>query len=245
MKIATIIPARYQSSRFEGKPLAKINDKPMIQHVYERAARSRATDMTVVATDDQRIQEAVEAFGGKVIMTDTVHHSGTDRLAEAAALLKLEMNDIVINVQGDQPLIDPRSLDQVISPFETDDTLDMTTLVFRIVDSREKINPKDVKVVFDKNGNALYFSRAPIPFGRDKPAEDMYKHLGVYAYRRRFLDTFSQFPQGILERIEKLEQLRVLENGMPLRVVVTPYDSPEVDIPDDIQRIETIINRNH
>jgi 3-deoxy-manno-octulosonate cytidylyltransferase (CMP-KDO synthetase) len=244
MKIATIIPARYQSSRFEGKPLATIHGKPMIQHVYERSARSKAADMTVVATDDQRIQDAVEAFGGKVIMTNTVHHSGTDRLAEAAQLLDLSMDDIVINVQGDQPLIDPRSLDQVISPFETDDKLDMSTLAFRIVDPREKINPKDVKVVFDKTGNALYFSRAPIPFGRDKPAEDMYKHLGVYAYRRRFLDTFNQFPQGILENIEKLEQLRVLENGIPLRVVVTPFDSPEVDIPDDIQRIETIINNN-
>jgi 3-deoxy-manno-octulosonate cytidylyltransferase (CMP-KDO synthetase) len=244
MKIATIIPARYQSSRFEGKPLATIHGKPMIQHVYERSARSKAADMTVVATDDQRIQDAVEAFGGKVIMTNTVHHSGTDRLAEAAQLLDLSMDDIVINVQGDQPLIDPRSLDQVISPFETDDKLDMSTLAFRIVDPREKINPKDVKVVFDKTGNALYFSRAPIPFGRDKPAEDMYKHLGVYAYRRRFLDTFNQFPQGILENIEKLEQLRVLENGILLRVVVTPFDSPEVDIPDDIQRIETIINNN-
>jgi 3-deoxy-manno-octulosonate cytidylyltransferase (CMP-KDO synthetase) len=243
MKIATIIPARYQSSRFEGKPLAQINGKPMIQHVYERSARSRTTDMTVVATDDQRIQEAVESFGGTVIMTNTVHHSGTDRLAEAAALLKLEMDDIVINVQGDQPLIDPRSLDQVISPFEKDNDLEMTTLAFRIVDPREKINPKDVKVVFDQNGNALYFSRAPIPFGRDKPAEDMYKHLGVYAYRRRFLDTFSQFQQGKLENIEKLEQLRVLENGISLRVVVTPYDSPEVDIPDDIQRIEAIIHQ--
>jgi 3-deoxy-manno-octulosonate cytidylyltransferase (CMP-KDO synthetase) len=244
MKIATIIPARYQSSRFEGKPLATIHGKPMIQHVYERSAHSKAADMTVVATDDQRIQDAVESFGGKVIMTKTVHHSGTDRLAEAAQLLDLGMDDIVINVQGDQPLIDPRSLDQVISPFEKDDKLDMSTLAFRIVDPREKINPKDVKVVFDKNGNALYFSRAPIPFGRDKPAENMYKHLGVYAYRRRFLDTFNQFQQGILENIEKLEQLRVLENGVTLRVVVTPFDSPEVDIPDDIERIEAIINNN-
>ena len=244
MKIATIIPARYQSSRFEGKPLATIHGKPMIQHVYERSAHSKAADMTVVATDDQRIQDAVESFGGKVIMTKTVHHSGTDRLAEAAQLLDLGMDDIVINVQGDQPLIDPRCLDQVISPFEKDDKLDMSTLAFRIVDPREKINPKDVKVVFDKNGNALYFSRAPIPFGRDKPAENMYKHLGVYAYRRRFLDTFNQFQQGILENIEKLEQLRVLENGVTLRVVVTPFDSPEVDIPDDIERIEAIINNN-
>jgi len=242
MKIATIIPARYQSSRFEGKPLASIHGKPMIQHVYERAARSKAADMTVVATDDQRIQEAVEAFDGKVIMTNTVHHSGTDRLAEAANLLELGVDDIVINVQGDQPLIDPRSLDQVISPFESDGSLNMTTLAFRIIDPREKINPKDVKVVFDKNGYALYFSRAPIPFGRDKPAEDMYKHLGVYAYRRRFLDAFNQFPQGILENVEKLEQLRVLENGVSIRIVVTPFDSPEVDIPEDIQRIETIIN---
>jgi 3-deoxy-manno-octulosonate cytidylyltransferase (CMP-KDO synthetase) len=241
MKIATIIPARYQSSRFEGKPLASIHGKPMIQHVYERSVSSRASDMTAVATDDQRIQKAVEAFGGKVIMTDTVHHSGTDRLAEAANLLKLGIDDIVINVQGDQPLIDPRSLDQVIAPFEQDDKLDMATLAFRIVDPREKINPKDVKVVFDKDGNALYFSRAPIPFGRDKPAEDMYKHLGVYAYRRRFLDKFNQFPQGILENIEKLEQLRVLENGIPLRVVVTPFDSPEVDVPEDIQRIESLM----
>ncbi|ETR69047.1 MAG: 3-deoxy-manno-octulosonate cytidylyltransferase (CMP-KDO synthetase) [Candidatus Magnetoglobus multicellularis str. Araruama] len=243
MKIATIIPARYQSSRFEGKPLAPIHDKPMIQHVYERAARSRAVDITVVATDDKRIQEAVEQFDGKVIMTNTVHQSGTDRLAEAAQILTLDPDDIVINVQGDQPLIDPRSIDQVLKPFETDHEPQMSTLGFRIVDPREKINPKDVKVVFDRQGNALYFSRAPIPFGRDKPAEDMFKHLGVYAYRRKFLDTFNQFPQGRLENIEKLEQLRALENGASIRVVITPFDSPEVDIPDDIKRIESLMDQ--
>jgi len=242
MQTAIIIPARYQSNRFPGKPLAPIKGKPMIQHVQERALRSKTADMTVVATDDLRIKEAVEKYGGKVIMTETIHHSGTDRLAEASEILKLSPNDIVINVQGDQPLIDPRSLDQVIQPFHEDEDLNMTTLVFRIVDPREKINPKDVKVVFDKNGTALYFSRAPIPFGRDKPAQDMYKHLGVYAYRRRFLDTFNQLPCGILEDIEKLEQLRVLENGMPIRVVITPFDSPEVDLPDDIKRIESIMD---
>ncbi|KPA10651.1 3-deoxy-D-manno-octulosonate cytidylyltransferase [Candidatus Magnetomorum sp. HK-1] len=238
MKSAIIIPARFQSSRFEGKPLALIHKKPMIQHVYERCTGSTCTDTVVVATDDERIQKAVESFGGKVIMTATVHNSGTDRLAEAARILNLSSEDIVINVQGDQPLIDPRSLDQVIEPFKSDDQLEMTTLAFRIVDPREKINPKDVKVVFDKNGNALYFSRAPIPFGRDETADEMYKHLGVYAYRRRFLDTFHELPQGMLENVEKLEQLRVLENGMQIRIVVTEFDSPEVDIPGDIQRIE-------
>jgi len=239
MQTAIIIPARYQSSRFEGKPLALIQDKPMIQHVYERASRAKCADTVVVATDDERIKQAVEGFSGKVIMTDTVHHSGTDRLAEAARILKLSEKDIVINVQGDQPLIDPRSLDQVIEPFNYNDSLDMTTLAFRIVNPREKIDPKDVKVVFDKNGYALYFSRAPIPFGRDKASDDMYKHLGVYAYRRRFLDTFHELPQGSLENVEKLEQLRVLENGMPIRIVVTQFDSPEVDVPQDIQRIES------
>jgi len=239
MKSAIIIPARFQSSRFEGKPLALINDKPMIQHVYERCSRSTCTDTIVVATDDERIKDAVESFGGKVIMTATVHNSGTDRLAEAAELLKLSSEDIVINVQGDQPLINPKSLDQVIEPFNLDRSIEMTTLAFRIIDPREKINPKDVKVVFDKNGEALYFSRAPIPFGRDKTADDMYKHLGVYAYKRSFLETFNKLPQGILENIEKLEQLRVLENGMRIRIVVTEFDSPEVDIPDDIQRIES------
>ncbi|MBF0449434.1 MAG: 3-deoxy-manno-octulosonate cytidylyltransferase [Candidatus Magnetomorum sp.] len=238
MQFAVIIPARYQSSRFEGKPLALIHKKPMIQHVYERASRSTSANTVVVATDDERIRQAVEGFGGKVIMTDTVHRSGTDRLAEAAQLLNLSEQDIVINVQGDQPLIDPRSLDQVVEPFKTDSQLNMTTLAFRIINLREKIDPKDVKVVFDKNGSALYFSRAPIPFGRDKASDDMYKHLGVYAYRRRFLDTFHELPQGHLENVEKLEQLRVLENGMQIRIVVTEFDSPEVDIPQDIQRIE-------
>jgi 3-deoxy-manno-octulosonate cytidylyltransferase (CMP-KDO synthetase) len=242
MKAIAIIPSRYGSTRFEGKPLALICGKPMIQHVYEAASRATHIHGVVVATDDRRIQDAVKEFGGRVVMTSNQLRSGTDRAAEAAQKLGLSLDDIVINVQGDQPLIDPRCLDEVVAPLVSEPALAMSTLAFRIVDPKEYLNPKDVKVVMDQQGDALYFSRAPIPFGRDKDEEfDSFKHLGVYAYRRRFLEVFLKLPMGRLEVIEKLEQLRALENGHRVRVVVTAHDSPEVDLPADIVRIEELI----
>lgn len=244
MKAIAIIPSRYGSTRFEGKPMAPICGKAMIQHVYEAASRATHIDGVAVATDDQRIFDAVTRFGGRAIMTSGDHRSGTDRAAEAARHLGLAAEDIVINVQGDQPLIDPRCLDEVVAPLVSDPALGMSTLAFRIVNPKEYLDPKDVKVVLDINGDALYFSRAPIPFGRDKDEEfDSYKHLGVYAYRRSFLEVFLNLPMGRLERIEKLEQLRALEYGHRVRVVVTAYDSPEVDLPSDIIRIEELMKR--
>jgi 3-deoxy-manno-octulosonate cytidylyltransferase (CMP-KDO synthetase) len=242
MKIVAIIPSRYGSKRFEGKPLAPIAGKPMIQHVYESASRSRRIDQVAVATDDSRIVTAVEQFGGQAVMTSASQRSGTDRVAEAAEKLGMAMDDIVINVQGDQPLMDPLCLDEVVEPFESDHQLVMSTLAFRIVDPVEYTEPKDVKVVMANNGDALYFSRAPVPMARDEGVQfDSYKHLGVYAYTRRFLEIFRKLPTGLLEEIEKLEQLRALEFGHRIKVVVTAHDSPEVDLPSDIPRIEKLI----
>jgi 3-deoxy-manno-octulosonate cytidylyltransferase (CMP-KDO synthetase) len=242
MKVVAIIPSRFGSTRFNGKPLALISGKAMIQHVYESAYCAKSMDRVVVATDDDRIYRAVVRFGGQAIMTSEDHRSGTDRVAEAAQKLGLALEDIVINVQGDQPLMDPRCLDEVISPLISDPDLGMSTLAFCIVNPNEYTNPKDVKVVMDDRGDALYFSRAGIPFGRDEGERfDSHKHLGVYAYRRRFLETFRKLPTGRLESIEKLEQLRALEYGHRVRVVVTSHDSPEVDLPSDIPRIEKLI----
>lgn len=243
MKIVVIIPSRFGSSRFEGKPLAPIAGKSMIQHVYETSAKAAIVDRVVVATDDMRIFDAVEQFGGEAVMTSETQRSGTDRAGEAAELLGLALDDIIVNVQGDQPLMDPRCLDDVVAPLVEDSQLGISTLAFRIIDPQEYDNPKDVKVVMDQSGDALYFSRASVPFARDEGESfDSFKHLGVYAYRRSFLEIFRNLPTGTLEMIEKLEQLRALEYGHRVRVVVTPYDSPEVDLPSDISRIEELID---
>jgi len=238
MQVVVIIPSRYGSSRFDGKPLAHICGKPMIQWVCERAGQADCVNAVHVATDDERIRAAVEQFGGRVIMTSSQCRSGSDRVADAAEQLGLGMNDVVVNIQGDQPLVDPRCLDALVRPFQNDPTVKMSTLAFAIVDPREISDPKDVKVVFDNRGDALYFSRAAIPHGRDGArGYDIYKHLGVYAYTRNFLERFRTLSPGRLEEIEKLEQLRAMEHGHRIRVVITPYDSPEVDLPVDIQRI--------
>ena len=177
-------------------------------------------------------------------MTSGDHRSGTDRSAEAARSLGMTPEDIVINVQGDQPVINPRCLDEVVAPLTADPALGMSTLAFRIVNSREYLDPKDVKVVMDEHGDALYFSRAPVPYGRDEGQRfDSYKHLGIYAYRCDFLEIFRKLPTGRLEAIEKLEQLRALEHGHRIRVVVTNFDSPEVDLPSDIIRIEELLKK--
>ncbi len=239
MKIVVIIPSRYGSTRFEGKPLALIAGKPMIRHVYERAKEAGSVTDVLVATDDQRIFDAVEDFGGNAVMTSAENRSGTDRVAEAAEKIGLELDDIVVNVQGDQPLFDPRSIDELVKPFFSYPDLEISTLAFKIVKKEEITNPKDVKVTFDSKGFALYFSRSPIPCGRDSSTGfDTYKHLGFYAYTRRFLEKFRKLPIGRLEMIEKLEQLRAIEYGHRIMVVVTEYDSPEVDLPEDIARVE-------
>ncbi len=243
MRVVVIIPSRYGSSRFDGKPLAPICGKPMIQWVYERSREATCVESVHVATDDSRIRDAVAGFGGNVVMTGSDCRSGTDRVGEAAGRLGLERRDIVINIQGDQPLVDPRCLDALVQPFADDPTVKMSTLAFAIQEEREITDPKDVKVTFDNRGDALYFSRATIPHGRDSlSGYEVYKHLGVYAYTGEFLTCFRSLKPGRLEEIEKLEQLRAMEHGYRIRVVVTPYDSPEVDLPVDIQRIEKKIN---
>jgi 3-deoxy-manno-octulosonate cytidylyltransferase (CMP-KDO synthetase) len=239
MRVVVIIPSRYGSSRFEGKPLTMIGGMPMIQRVYRQAMQAGCVDSVHVATDDVRIRDVVEGFGGNVVMTSSRCRSGTDRVAEAAERLDLEMEAVVVNIQGDQPLVDPRCFDAVVRPFLDDGSVKMTTLAFAIVDPRELTDPKDVKVTFDNNGDALYFSRASIPHARDEGQEFVtYKHLGVYAYTRKFLECFRKLTPGRLETIEKLEQLRAMEHGYRIRVVVTPFDSPEVDLPEDIRRIQ-------
>ncbi len=244
MKIVVIIPSRYGSTRFAGKPLALINSKPMIQWVYEIAKSGKDVSEVVVATDDERIVEAVKRFKGRAIMTAVDNRSGTDRAAEAAQKIGLLPDDIVVNIQGDQPAFVADHIEEVIRPLVQAEDILMTTLGFKIRDLQERTNPKDCKVVLDNQGYALYFSRAAIPHSRDNDVDfDTYKHLGVYAYTKRFLDTFSRLPTGKLETIEKLEQLRALEYGYRIKVLITEYDSPEVDVPADIGRIEALLKK--
>ncbi|MGS0674298.1 8-amino-3,8-dideoxy-manno-octulosonate cytidylyltransferase KdsB [Shewanella sp. 0m-4] len=239
MNVTLLIPARYGSSRFPGKPLAPINGKPMIQHVYERAALAKGLKDIYVATDDDRIKDAVEGFGGKVVMTGADAASGTDRIDDAITQLGLADDDLVINLQGDQPLIDPISIEQIISLFERHPgEFDMATLGYEISDDEQLNDPNHVKMVFDNNFNALYFSRARIPYGRDTTDYPVYKHLGVYAYTRKFIQTFAKLPLGRLEDLEKLEQLRALEYGYKIKVAISAFDSPEVDTPEDIRICE-------
>lgn len=242
-KVIAIIPARYHSNRFEGKPLAPILGKPMIQHVYERAKAVSLLSGVVVATDDERIADCVRAFNGEVVMTRSDHASGSDRLAEAATILDIPEQDVVVNIQGDQPLFPAAVIEQVAVPLLEDPALPMSTLIYKIVRREEIGDPNHVKTVFDRHYNALYFSRSPIPFQRD-PDSSMptyYKHLGFYAYRKGFLLTFVGLPEGEWERFEKLEQLRALEYGYTIRVVLTEFDSVEVDTVKDLRRVEELL----
>ncbi|NWH04431.1 3-deoxy-manno-octulosonate cytidylyltransferase [Desulfobacter latus] len=234
-----VIPARFGSSRLGGKPLVSIAGKPMIQRVFEQSQKSSVVTKTIVATDDERIVRAVNAFGGDAVMTSDTCRSGTDRVAETAKILGAADKDIIINIQGDQPVFNPKSLEDLIRPFDEDPGLAMSTLAYKIKDPREITDPKDVKVVFNRQGFAMYFSRAQIPFPRDGQTDvDYYKHLGFYAYTKAFLDQIVTLDSGTCEQVEKLEQLRVLEYGYPIRVAVTQYDSPEIDLPEDIERVE-------
>ncbi|MBW1998343.1 MAG: 3-deoxy-manno-octulosonate cytidylyltransferase [Deltaproteobacteria bacterium] len=242
MEIIAFIPARYESSRFPGKPLALIAGKPMIQHVYLRAVSCRSLSRVIVATDDERISDCVQGFGGHVILTKTEHHTGTDRVAEAARKIGLRDEDIVINIQGDQPLFNPESIRHLLSPLLQDPCLPMSTLVYKMSAENEIQDPRNVKVVADRKGFSLYFSRAPIPCFRDSREGRIYlKHLGFYAYRMDFLQEFASLPVGDLEDKEKLEQLRVLEYGYKIKVIETPHDSIEVDSPKDIEEVEALL----
>ncbi len=236
MTVSAIIPARYASTRFPGKPLVDIAGKPMIQHVYERTARAASVGRTIVATDDERIRKVVDDFGGEVVMTRADHPSGTDRLAEVAAGLDSEL---VVNVQGDEPLINPAMIDQAVAPLLADSSIEMGTLKCLIDSEEEYRNPNVVKVVTDQANFALYFSRSPLPFLRDQPWHDcrLFKHVGLYVYRREFLLKYPGLPETDLEKAEKLEQLRALEHGVGIYVAETEDVSIGVDTPEDVARV--------
>ena len=234
MKVLCIIPARYASTRLPGKPLRDIAGKPMIVRVYERALQARLVQDVVVATDDERIRTVVEAHGGHAVMTRADHATGTDRLAEAAA--RMTDYDLIINVQGDEPLIEPSVIDALVEPFLADDRLAMATAKTEITDEEEQENPNNVKVITDKSGNALYFSRARIPYAR-VPGAKVYKHIGIYAYRRDFLLAYARMAQTPLELSESLEQLRALENGYRIRVVETDAVFIGVDTEEDLAAV--------
>jgi len=238
MNTVIIIPARYESSRFPGKPLAQIHGCPMIGRVILRARQIDGVTAIAVATDDERILACAREFQVPAIKTRIEHRTGTDRIAEAAGKLGLAPDTLVVNVQGDQPFFPFQAVTELVSRHRANPEWPMSTLIYRITDPTEIPDPKHVKTVFDAAGRALYFSRSPIPCYRDgDPDPVYYKHLGVYAYRRDFLDVFTSLPIGPLEAAEKLEQLRALEHGYPVRVVITSQDSFEVDSPEDLQRL--------
>jgi 3-deoxy-manno-octulosonate cytidylyltransferase (CMP-KDO synthetase) len=234
-KILGIIPARFASSRFPGKVLAQVSSKSVLQRVYERACLARYLTATMIATDDERIYQAARGFGARVVMTRADHVSGTDRVAEAASA---ENAELVVNIQGDEPLIDPAAIDAAILPLAHDPEIVMGTLKKAIEDPREIGDANVVKVVTDRNGDAIYFSRCPIPYERDQARPGThFKHIGLYVYRREFLLRYPALPVGPLEQAERLEQLRALENGYRIRVVETECESLGVDTPEDLERV--------
>jgi len=237
MKIVGIIPARYSATRLPGKPLADICGKPLIQYVYEQARKSKLLEDVIVATDDERILEAVEKFGGKAVMTSPYHPSGTDRCAEVARKIDC---DFVINIQGDEPLIPPEVIDEVAKALmESDEETPMTSAA-TIANEEERENSNVVKVVTDQKGIALYFSRSPIPFYRNQVAPTL-RHIGIYGYRKDFLLKFVSLPQTPLEKTESLEQLRALENGFRIKIVLVDYSPVGVDTPEDLERVRRLL----
>lgn len=240
-----IIPARYGASRFKGKVLADIGGRPMIQHVWERAKKAHLLDELIIAADDERIIKAVENFGGKAVFTAKAHPSGTDRLREIANPLDV---DIVVNIQADEPLLHHSMIDSLVSILLEGKGIVMASLMKKIEDPKELDDPNVVKVVVDKDNFALYFSRAPIPFVRGAKTDQAkfspiyYKHLGLYAYTKDFLFTFANLPPSFLEKAEKLEQLRALENGYRIKMIETKYDTVGVDTPEDLEEVKRRLN---
>jgi 3-deoxy-manno-octulosonate cytidylyltransferase (CMP-KDO synthetase) len=240
-KAVAVIPARFESSRFPGKPLAEIAGRTMIERVYRGGTQASRVGRVVVATDDTRIADAVKGFGGEAMMTRRDHHSGTERMAEVAAHIPAE---IYVNIQGDEPLIDPGVIDALVAALEEDPQVSVVTPCSVIRQPSEIMDPNVVKTVLDFDDNALYFSRAPIPWVRDRGehvAARHLKHIGLYACRGDALLEFPTLPPGELERLEQLEQLRWLENGYKIRVIETDYDAVSVDVPDDVARVEKIL----
>lgn len=238
MRIIGIIPARYESTRLPGKPIIKISGKPMIQHVWENAGKSKLIDKLVVATDNKLIYETVESFGGEVVLTSKKHKSGTDRIGEAVKKYKC---DIVVNIQGDEPFISYKNIDAAIKPLLNDNKLNVSTLGYHIKDKEEINNPNVVKIVIDKNNYALYFSRCAVPYDRDNSGKAKYiKHIGLYVYRTKYLFDFIKLKQSEHEIAEKLEQLRILDNGEKIKVVMTKIDSISVDTIEDLVNLNKL-----
>ena len=244
-KVLVVIPSRYASTRFPGKPLATMQGKSMVQRVYEQAKKATLAHEVVVATDDDRIYEHVIAFG-KAVMTDTAHNSGTDRCAEVAAAYNA---DIIINVQGDEPFILPEQIDGLIKTFE-DEAVNIATLVKPITNKEDIFNPNHVKVVINQQAEAMYFSRTALPYIRGREEEEwlqafeFYKHIGIYAFRKTTLLEVAKLPESSLEKAEKLEQLRWLESGYKIKIVLTEFQSPAVDTPEDLQVVEKFLKTN-
>ena len=248
-KAIAIIPARWGSTRVPGKPLALIKKKPMIQWVVEQAQKASRVSEVIVATDDERILNAVIGFGGKAVMTSQDHATGSDRIAEVASGLKC---DIVVNIQGDEPLIPPENIDQVISCLDNDPDLNVATLMMAVRKADEIIDSNVVKVVTDQKGRALYFSRSAIPFHRDEwkgglpnDTSRVFKHIGLYAYTRSFLLEFTRMNPTPIEQLEKLEQLRILEHGHPIQVEITDKISMGVDRIEDLEKVEKFLNKKN
>ena len=240
MKAICVIPARYLSTRLPGKPLKEICGVPMICRVWQRASLAKAVDEVIVATDDERIFSAVEKFSGRAMMTRADHKTGTDRLAEVAE--KFPDVEIVVNVQGDEPLIEPALIDELVAEF-ADENLQMATVATELTDEADFQNPNNVKVVVDRSNNALYFSRATIPFPRNAGKSPVFKHIGIYAYRRNFLLSYAKMEPTPLEQTESLEQLRALENGYKIRVIKSSCRFVGVDTEEDLQLVNEIYRR--
>ncbi|MBQ7883873.1 MAG: 3-deoxy-manno-octulosonate cytidylyltransferase [Phascolarctobacterium sp.] len=241
MKVLCVIPARYASTRLPGKPLSMIAGKPMIQHVYERACQAQLPDEVVVATDNELVEQAVLGFGGKAVMTSPDHPSGTDRLAEVA--LKYPDVDIIVNVQGDEPMIPPEIIDRLAEVFDGDADLNMATMKV-LMDEEDYDNPAAVKVVTDQRGYALYFSRSLMPYPRNKPEDyKVFKHVGIYAYRRNFLLKYAALTPTPLERAESLEQLRALGNGYKIKVLESDFQGIGVDTPEDLAAVNALFEK--
>lgn len=238
MEAIGVIPARYSSTRFEGKVIADLLGKPVVQHVWEQAKKCKSLNDLIVATDDQRVVDVVEAFGGKVMLTSVDQPSGTDRLAEVVNPMDVK---IVINIQGDEPLVQPAMIDELVRALSEDETICMATIIKRINKKDELIDPNIVKVVIDRFRNALYFSRSPIPFEKGEPAKLFYKHMGLYAYTKDFLFTFTHLPKSNLETAESLEQLRALENNYKIKTIETEFDTVGIDTPEDLKRAERVL----
>lgn len=238
-KTAIIIPARYGSSRLEGKPLLKVAGKPVIQWVYEKAMQSKLADTIIVATDDERIYDAVKAFGGEVEMTSINHKCGSDRIKEV--VLRHPELDYIVNLQGDEPLIEPSAIDEVIKNVKEDNLADISTLVRVLNEEKEINNPNLVKCVRDNNGFALYFSRSKIPYERNPISGNFYGHLGIYGYKRDALIKMTSLPQTPLEKTESLEQLRALENGMKIITSIVDFVPVGIDTAEDLEKFKSIV----